>query len=205
MSEEIVINRMRGQSLNKAETLFEVRRAFKPVPLKTKEELDTFYRGELNDVRGADKIENIAANLELEHRAGYNKTFLIGQSGVGKSTELTRLCQKLKDKFVPIRFSAQEDLDASGFRPFDVFLLMMIMLTEEMKSRFDESYIFEKIPAELLKQIHDWYDIKKSTSSKDNTFTGSAEVGGGIKSESIWAQLTGFFANAKAEIKYVSD
>ena len=205
MSEEIVNVRMKGLSLKKAETLFEIRRAFKPTPLITDEEFTTFYEEGLNEVRGNDKIESIAAILELDHRAGYYKTFLIGHSGVGKSTELTRLCRIVDDKFVPIRFSAQEDLDASGFRPFDVFLMMMILLTEEMQRRFDESCILEMIPEELLEQVHGWYDVPKTTTTKDNQFAGSAEAGIGLKSESFLAKVTGLFANVKTEIKYVSD
>ena len=205
MSEEIVNVRMKGLSLKKAETLSEVRRAFKPTPLITNEEFETFYEEEVNDVRGNDKIQSIAIKLESEHRAGWYKTFLIGHSGVGKSTELTRLCRIVDNKFVPIRFSAQNDLDASGFRPFDVFLMMMILLTEKMLSEFDEDIIMKWISEDLFNQINDWYAPPKNTKTKDTQSTLSAEVGIGVKPENVLAKLTGFFANAKAEIKYVSD
>ncbi|MCW3096024.1 MAG: hypothetical protein JWL77_1642, partial [Chthonomonadaceae bacterium] len=67
-------------------------------PLLTKEELAAFYRDEMNQVRGGDRIGHMRRGLNQAYSSSFYKTFFIGHPGVGKSTEMTRLEYKVADK-----------------------------------------------------------------------------------------------------------
>ncbi|MBP0020288.1 MAG: hypothetical protein J7647_22385 [Cyanobacteria bacterium SBLK] len=104
----------------RANSLEEIYLRLKPDPLTTQQELDAFYRKELNEVRGGDKIGRLKLDLERACKEGlFFKGCLMGHPGVGKSTELSRLIQKVKDKFSIIRFSIITDLNPSDFNPLD--------------------------------------------------------------------------------------
>lgn len=49
--------------------------------------------------------------LDRSYGGAFYKTFLRGQSGVGKSTELSRLIFKVEGNFRAIRFDVRNDLD----------------------------------------------------------------------------------------------
>ncbi len=72
----------------------------------------------------------MSLGLKRAHGNVSYKALLMGHSGVGKSTELTRLEERLTGKYQAIRFRAPEHLDPISFEPFDVLLLMMIEVAE---------------------------------------------------------------------------
>lgn len=170
-------------------------------PLLEPAEFQAFYRQELNAVRGGDKVSYMARHLNRMFHAGFYKTFLMGHSGVGKSTELTRLCQIVSDKYSVIRFSAQTDLDAGGFRPFDVLLILMIRLTEEVSKPTEEGGAGTEPPDDLAEDILRWFAIEKNTTAEVSG--DSINAAAGIKPS--WAALLGLFAEIKGEIKYTAD
>lgn len=57
----------------------------------------------MNEVRGDDRVVRFALGLNRSFQGSYYKALLMGHSGVGKSTELTRLIQRVEDKFCAIR------------------------------------------------------------------------------------------------------
>ena len=67
-------------------------------PLLTPAELNAFYRPEVNQVRGMDQVERLAARLLAARREPF-KGFIIGHPGVGKSTEIARLTGKVESQF----------------------------------------------------------------------------------------------------------
>ena len=83
-----------------ATTLEEIHQTLLPEPLETVEEIDAFYKEELNHIRGDDKIQRLQLGLKraFESRSFY-KACLMGHQGVGKSTELTRLVDQIKNHF----------------------------------------------------------------------------------------------------------
>lgn len=117
--------------LQPATTLDEVHKTLSPEPLMSPSEIDAFYRGELNEVRRGDQVGDMALSLEVSWGAGFYKGFLMGHPGVGKSTELTRLVERMSGRFRAIRFQVTKELDPGSFKPFDVLLLMMIRVVEE--------------------------------------------------------------------------
>ena len=82
-----------------AKTLRDASKNLSSSPLMTQEELDMFYCDSLNEQRGGDKVLDIQWGLlDVAPQQTY-KAFLIGHSGVGKSTEITRLIQKINDRY----------------------------------------------------------------------------------------------------------
>lgn len=126
------------------------------------------------------------------------KASLMGHSGVGKSTELSRLQENIKDKFRVIRFSAYNDLDPGSFRPLDVVLVMMMEVAEQTAN-------LVSIPSDArLRDIQTWFAAESTLREEKLTLTGSVEAGVGVKQDSLWNQILGLFARLKGEVKYAS-
>ena len=187
-----------------AQNLDEVYRTVSTQPLIALDEFHAFYRGQVNDVRGGDKVGLMARKFHQSFDGAFYKTFLMGHSGVGKSTEMTRLSLDVSDKFRVIRFSAQTDLDAAGFKPFDVLLVVMIKLAEDMVKPVTDGGAGLELSKGLMQEVHAWFDAEKRTTTKDtNTAIGA---NAGLKPSPVsWASLLGLFAELKGEIKYTVD
>ena len=192
--------------LTPATNLDDIYKTLVPFPLTTKEGLDAFYRDEMNQVRGGDKIDLMRRGLDRAHGVTFYKTFFIGHPGVGKSTEMTRLEYKIADKFRTIRFSATTDLDAAGFKPFDVLIVMMIKLVEEVSKSKPQGGCGAKLPKELIEDILHWFATEKVTNTAARSTAASASAG--AKPSPISTALSGLlglFAELKGEIKYTVD
>jgi hypothetical protein len=191
--------------LEPATSIEDVYKTLSTEPLMTPPEIQAFYRGEINNVRGGDKVGKVAMHLERTWRKGFYKAFLAGHPGVGKSTEMTRLAERVNDRFRIIRFQVTTDLDPNSFKPFDVLLLMMIRVTEETARRVSEGGAGKPPSETLLKQIYDWYAKveKTNTTNVETGVGGSAEIG--PPAAPFWEWATGWFVKIKGEIKYTSD
>lgn len=186
--------------LRAAATLDDVYQTLSPEPLLNENQLHAFYKEEINTVRGGDKVAHIALGLNRAYGGPFYKAFMMGHPGVGKSTELTRLSRQMEGKFHTIRFSAVSDLDAGGFKPFDVLLVMMTRVVEETKKAT------KRQPSDrLLDDIQRWFATEKITDTKKTETEVSASAGAGPKAEGLWATVTGLFAQVKGEIKYTAD
>jgi|694.fasta_scaffold35039_4 hypothetical protein len=188
-----------------AQSLEEVYRTLQPSPLETIEELNAFYREDMNRVRGGDKMDRLELGLKRAYKDhNYFKAFFMGHQGVGKSTELSRLIERIKDKFYTIRFSALSTLDPSNFRPLDVVLMMMVDVAEQTAKPKNEGGANKKPPKERLQEIWEWFATETETREKVQDFNASLEAGAGVKEDSLWNQILGLFANLKGEIKFAS-
>lgn len=186
--------------LRAAATLDDVYQTLSPEPLLNENQLHAFYKEEINTVRGGDKVAHIALGLNRAYGGAFYKAFMMGHPGVGKSTELTRLSRQMEGKFHTIRFSAVSDLDAAGFKPFDVLLVMMTRVVEETKE------VTKRQPSDrLLDDIQQWFATEKIVDTKKTETDVSASVGIGPKANSPWAIVLGLFAQVKGEIKYTAD
>jgi hypothetical protein len=184
-----------------AKSLQDVYKTLSPEPLIKKEEFDAFYRNEINHIRGKDNAKLLKINLERAYGGeGFYKAFLMGHSGVGKSTELTRLIQAIDERFVPLRFSASNELDPNSFKSFDILLIMAIEISEATKK------ITNRAPdKECLQKFYDWFATEKSTLKTDKTVSAEISSGAGITSDSVWAKTLGLFSNLKGELKFASN
>jgi len=116
---------------------------------------------------------------------------------VGKSTELTRLIHETRSQFRAIRFSALEDLNPSGYKPFDVLLVMLIKLVEETNSIPGVS-----LSPALLRDVIAWFAQKTKTYKTDTEVNAELSAGGGVKDGLPINIVLGLFASIKGLLKY---
>ena len=191
--------------LHAATSLEEVYQTLSPEPLLTPEEVQAFYSDQLNGVRGNDHVARLALGLHRAFGGSHYKALLMGHSGVGKSTELTRLTHRITDKYVPIRFSATSVLDSASFKPFDVLLFMMSEVAERTAKPKEQGGAGQK-PSEIrLREIWDWFATEKETLIEATHIGAEAAAGAGVSADSWWAKALGLFGKLKGEMKYASD
>lgn len=196
-------------ALTKADTLRKALKTLNPNPLLTKEELDAFYSDSVNTLRGDDKIKHIELGLDGADRRNPFQVFLVGHSGTGKSTEVTRLVELTKDRYRFIRFDANRDVNPILFQPFDILLLMMILLIEETEKVVDVKAegSGRKPDDRLLKNIYDWYQITTVIVDKNLSGEVKAEAGGsvGTPDAAWWPKIVKLFVGVRGEIKYATN
>ena len=196
---------LRKRMLKPAETLEEVYQTLSNEPLMKKEELEAFYRDQVNEVRGGDKMIRLQHGLERAYHGLPFKALLAGHPGVGKSTELTKLSVRMEDKYCPIRFSATSELNPVTFQPFDILLLMMAEVAERTARPKAEGGAGEAPSENLLKEIWNWFAEEVKTATTFTQVGATIDAGIGISGESWWAKALGLFASLKGEIKYSAD
>lgn len=172
-------------------------------PLLTNEELDRFYRPEINEVRGEDTTVALAGKYRQAFGAVPYKTFVMGHPGVGKSTEIARLLRALADQYRGIRISVATELNPASFKIFDVLLLMMIKIAEETKARLDVGLLDSAIAQRLLDDILVYFADQKITDTRIRGL--DFQAGGGVKTESFWTKILPVFASVKGEIRIAAD
>jgi len=131
------------------------------------------------------------------------RLFLAGHTGVGKSTELSKLIEALHNQFNVIRLSAS-DLDPVGFKVFDVLLLMMMAVAENTAKPCAEGGAGQEPPKARLEEIKQWFNTAKFAFLEKKELSGQIEAGGGLDKGSPWAELFGLFARARGEVKYAT-
>lgn len=187
-------------SLIKATRIEDVYRAFDPSPLDSADELQTFYVDELNRIRGSDRIQVLALGLRRQFQKGCYKAFVMGHSGVGISTELTRLQQQVSSQFRTLRLSATRDFDPVNFKAFDIPLRIAIGMAEETARPVEEGGAGSQVPDALIQPLLDWFNIEEKTVKKGTDVSGttSAEIG---TRGTVWEKFLGFSVSVKGEIK----
>lgn len=186
--------------LQPATTLEDVYKTLSPEPLIQTQEFNAYYVPILSDVRGTDQMRLIGMALERAANNNWYQGFLMGHPGVGKSTELTRLIKNVEDHYLAIRFSATDDLDAAGFKAFDVLLVMLMKVIERT-----EKETKKKPPKYLLEEVLQWFSTEETTLTRETNTQTSAAGGVGPTADTVWAKVLGLFANLKGEIKYTAD
>lgn len=141
--------------------------------------------------------------LQQSYKALPFKAFVMGHPGVGKSTEISRLLDRVKDQHVGIQLSIATELNPANFKVFDVLLLMLARLAEEADRL--KAIPLGGVPGRLVSDIEQWFGREQVTKTRTASIGAEAEAGAGVKGGSPWAVLLGLFASAKAEMKYASD
>jgi hypothetical protein len=186
-----------------AEDLSHLYVTLRPEPLIDPDEFREYYRGQVNQVRGEDTVARLSLKLQQAYRTLPFKTFLMGRPGVGKSTEISRLLDRIKDQHVGIRLSIATELNPASFKVFDVLFLMLARLAEEA----DRLKVVPvgALSGALVADIEQWLGTEQVRRSRTVTTAAGIEAGAGMKGDSLWAGLLGLFASAKAEMKYAAD
>lgn len=192
--------------MERATSIHDVWRTLSPEPLRTPEELDSLYRPDVNVVRGQDLVARLKLELGRAHGGPEYKGLLVGHSGVGKSTELSRLERDVKDRFLVLRFSAVRELDVSSFQPFDIVLLMLIEALSRIQAEIGPLVLDAALggPASALAEVRQWLAASTTTRTRASSVEGSGEGGAGLAREGLLSQLLGLSASIRGEIKYGS-
>jgi hypothetical protein len=169
-------------------------------PLEDPEEFRKFYRSQVNKVRGPDTVARMSLKLQQAYKAVPFRAFLMGHGGVGKSTEITRLLENVREQHVGVRLSIATELNPASFKVFDVLLLMLARLAEEA-DRLKAIPLEGVLSEHLVRDIIQWFGSEQVKTSGTGTVGGGVEVGAGMK----WTALLGFFAHAKGELKYAAE
>ena len=176
----------------------------RPEPLINPEEFKRYYRGQVNQVRGEDTVARLSLKLQQAYRTLSFKAFLMGHPGVGKSTEVSRLLDRVKAQHVGVRLSIATELNPASFKVFDVLLLMLVRLAEEA-DRMQAVPLEGVLSEHLVSGIEQWFGTEQVKKSRTESTAIGMEAGAGVKGDSLWAGLLGLFASAKAEMKYAAD
>jgi len=116
-----------------ATTLAEIPQTLHPEALETAQELQAFYKSDIQKVRGINRTGELMLSLEDAHEAQLPfKAFVLGHPGVGKTTELSKLLLELDDRFRPLRLNVTSELNPGTVRYYDVLLLILIRLVYEV-------------------------------------------------------------------------
>jgi hypothetical protein len=190
--------------MQRAEILTDFYRTLSPKPLLEPEEFQAFYREEPNRARGADKVVFMELGLRRAFGASPYKALLMGHSGVGKSTEMTRLARRVEDKYRPIRFSVATDLDPVSFQPFDVLLFVIAEVAERTARPLEQGGAGQKPSDEYLRQIWDWVSPEEEVVKRFQEISAEAAAGAGVPADSWWAKALGLFGSLKGEMKYAT-
>ncbi len=154
-------------NLRKAATMEEAVGVLMPEPLKP-EEMEEFYI-QTDEVRDENcpATEEIKLKLIKEHSG---KILFAGHRGSGKSTELVRLEQEIKDEYYVIKFSVREHLDIFNLEYSDLILLMIERI---FKKAGEDGYIQDE---KLIEAVYDWFSIITKTWTEEQKSDAKAQV-----------------------------
>lgn len=192
--------------LGPARALEHAYKTLDPGPLVSRGQLVAFYAESINQCRGEDLTQRMRLGLGRAWGGRPYKGLVKGHSGVGKSTELTRLLAQplVQSRFRPIRLSVTEHLDPIGFKPFDVLLLMMHEVAKETARPAAEGGLGKSLSDTLLRRISDWFARETRTVEQNTAVAAEAAAGMGSGSDGLWARVLGVFATVRGEMKYAS-
>ena len=178
-------------SVKKAETLDDIRRVCRPMPLKG-EELDVFFV-ETDLARDPNMHTRQRLVGALDTREDVRLLFY-GHRGCGKSTELNKLLAEQGERFFPVTFSILDEMNSVAVRAEDLILV----ITERVLSRAREAGL--NVSEAQLKPVLDYFSetVITSKTGKDSRLS----VGAGASSKSgLLGQLLGVFVNLSGEIR----
>lgn len=139
----------------KADNLSQFQDAFNPEPLKSPEELNTFYLNTALARTGdeySDFVNNLSLQLEDCTEVCLHKLF-IGHPGCGKTTELFQLMNKTNELgFFTCIGRCDLELDSADIEYTDVLFLILDLLLRKAE---DEEM---KISQEVVEEIYDYWN-----------------------------------------------
>lgn len=181
-----------------AEKISDMLNAFSPAPLPL-EQMDEFYCEDTMEYRTSDKynspIEDIFDGCRnLEEGMAF---LLLGHRGCGKSTELNRMSERLRDEGYYVKTVAcGMDLDLLNIVYSDLFILMgeaLVKIAEDAGCRIKE---------DILYGIMNFWDEKTEIVMSQEVAESLIEAGAAIETGGIFANILNIFAKIKAELKF---
>ncbi len=151
------------------------------------DEFRLYYRGQVNAVRGEDSVYRLSLKLQQSFRTVPLRAFLMGHAGVGKSTEISRLLDRVKDQHAPVRLSIVKELNPASFRVFDVLLLMLARLAGEA-DRIGAAPV-GGISDHLVADIEQWFGTEQVKRLRSESTGAGVEAGLEAEANAILAHL----------------
>ena len=192
------------QQFHPAETLDEISKTISTEPLMTPKEMAAFYSEHPNRVRGTSPIDRIRLGLEEALGGLHYKALLMGHSGVGKSTEITRLAQAIQSRYRIIRFSVEDELDPVSFQAFDILLWILGAVAEQTARPKKEGGAGKQPSKKRLEEIWNWFAREDTTVTKTRKLLVGAEAGAKPPAEGLWKSVVGLFASLRGEIQFAT-
>lgn len=190
--------------VQRAERLEDAWKTISPTPLLRPPELTAFYRPEMNELRKRDIVQLLKLRLDRSWKAACFHGIIHGHSGVGKSTEMTRLESEVADHYRAIRFSITKELNAQCFAPFDVLMYMMAEVAERTARPVDAGGAGVRPPEERLREIWDWFAVETETVERATQTSAQLAAGAGVTADSWWGKLLGLFGSVKGELQFAA-
>jgi len=185
--------------LRPATNLDELAGTLSPAPLQPGNEIDAFYCGALNSVRGEDLVLRLRRFFSAPASAGPRKAFLLGHPGCGKSTEISRLTASLDGSYHSIRLSASTELNATTFHPHDLILLILFRMLDELKRLFPD--LDAPISDDILKRILRFFGDESRAVHSTQSSELDAAVSVGLGVPKLLSALLEFRAKAGGKLR----
>jgi len=178
--------------ITKAQKLADIRNALRPKPLQITE-LQEFFQetGEARDPF-RDRRKMIAGRLNEE--GGNNKILFFGHPGSGKSTELVKLQDELRDRYVFVSFSLIDEAQLSQSSIEAILVLVVETLARAAEKM--EVTLGEKALKDVYKWFSEAFDIKEEDIRMGLEAGAKASVGG-----SLLGKLLGLSTFLKSDIR----
>ncbi|MCX7046135.1 MAG: hypothetical protein NTX50_11700 [Candidatus Sumerlaeota bacterium] len=190
--------------LTQSSRLEDVYKTISAGPLLLIKEFKAFYSPEPSKVRGSDRFERMIMDLGRAFGGLHYKALFMGHKGVGKSTELTGILERVKDQYSPIRFEVDQEFDPLAFQPFDILLWMISEMVQKTAKPIAEGGAGIKPSDSLLRHLWDWFATEEDTTKRATQFGAEVSAGIGVDKDSWWAKILGLFASTKGEYKFAS-
>lgn len=175
----------------------EIINAFSPEPLEISQ-MHEFYCGNTMEYRMSDKYSSPMEDIyDLCREPGTRNAFLLlGHKGCGKSTELNRMSQRLKEGGYPVKtVLCSMDLDLLNIMYSDLFLLMGEALLEMAKEQGCS------IDRKLLEDIAGFWSEGTELMIFREEESASLETGASAETPGI-LNILKLFARLKTDLKF---
>lgn len=122
----------RVPKMKKAERLEEMIAVFNPFPL-TEENIGDFYV-DTSHIRSVINARSEIVNTLKYGINPYTKILLMGHKGSGKSTEMVKISEELKNQYEIINFSIAQEVELIGLQYIDVIFAVMSQIIEYLSN-----------------------------------------------------------------------
>jgi hypothetical protein len=184
-----------------ARSVSEAWRTLTPAPLVTREELDAFRCKTINIVRKSNAVREMARGLRRARGGAFYRAAFYGHRGVGKTTELSQLKLELADEFEVVTFDVTDELNPARFQPFDVPLLIMMLVVERIAGK-TKGGLGLTFPDTHLRDVRKWFEERERVRKTEYGGGVEAEAGVGIEKDGLLSSLFGVFASTKGQMRY---
>ena len=150
-------------------------------PLQGKD-LERFYIP-LLEARNSEAIIQVGQILEQQNPETFCTILFTGHRGCGKSTELRRIEQKWKEKYLTIFLDVQEETDINDLEYIDIYLMVIRQVEDTLRKL---KITFDK---QLLKSVEDWFKEVTKESEQSVALSLDTEASASLVAAPFFAKL----------------